>query len=40
LSGKEATDKGLPTLKRGDQIKVAINDQNLVVDYHLVGQEP
>jgi hypothetical protein len=40
LSGKEATDKGLPPLKRGDQIKVAINDQNLMVDYHLVGQEP
>jgi hypothetical protein len=40
LSAKEATDKGLPSLKRGDQIKVAINDQNLVVDYHLVGQEP
>jgi hypothetical protein len=40
LSSKETTDKGLPPLKRGDQIKVAINDQNLVVDYHLVGQEP
>jgi hypothetical protein len=40
LSVKEATDKGLPTLKKGDQIQVAINDQNLVVDYHLVGHEP
>jgi len=40
LSAKEATDKGLPPLNRGDQIQVAINDQNLVVDYHLVGQEP
>jgi hypothetical protein len=39
LSAKEATEKGLPPLKKGDQIQVAINDQNLVVDYHLAGQE-
>ena len=39
LSAKEAADKGIPPLRKGDQLQVAINDQNLVVDYHLVGQE-
>lgn len=39
LSAKEAVDKGLPVLKKGDQLQVAINDQNLVVDYHPIGQE-
>lgn len=39
LSAKEAVDKGLPVLKKGDQFQVAINDQNLVVDYHPIGQE-
>jgi hypothetical protein len=39
LSAKEAVDKGLPALKKGDQLQVAINDHNLVVDYHPIGQE-
>jgi hypothetical protein len=38
LSAKEATEKGVPPLKKGDRLQVAINDQNLVVDYHLIGQ--
>lgn len=38
-SEKEATAKGLPLLKKGDQLEVAINDQNLVVDYHLIGEQ-
>ncbi|HKN85889.1 MAG TPA: hypothetical protein VJV04_03420 [Nitrospiraceae bacterium] len=39
LPVKEAIDKGLPPLKKGDQIRLAINDHNLVVDYHLIGQD-
>ena len=39
LPAKEAIDKGLPPLKKGDQIRLAINDHNLVVDYHLIGQD-
>lgn len=31
LSAKEAVDKGLPALKKGDQLQIAINDQNLAV---------
>lgn len=38
LPAKEASDKGLPPLKTGDQIRLAVNDHNLVVDYHLIGQ--
>lgn len=39
LSGKEALEKGLPPLKRGDQLFLAVNDHNMVVDYHLAGQQ-
>jgi hypothetical protein len=39
LSAKEAVEKGLPPLKRGDQLQLAVNDHNIVVDYHLKGQE-
>ena len=39
LSLKEATEKGLPPLKKGDQVQFVVNDQNIVVDYHLPGQE-
>jgi len=39
LPAKEAIDKGLPPLKKGDQLRLAINDHNLVVDYHLIGQD-
>lgn len=30
--------KGLPTLKKGDRIEITINDQNLLVDVHLVDE--
>lgn len=30
--------KGLPTLKKGDRVEVIVNDQNLLVDVHLVGE--
>jgi len=39
LSVKEAADKGLPPLKRGDGLQLAINDHNLVVDFHLGGHD-
>ena len=39
LSLKEAADKGLPSLKRGDRLQLAISDHNLLVDFHLGGQE-
>ncbi|WP_447979526.1 hypothetical protein [Candidatus Nitrospira bockiana] len=39
LSLREATEKGLSDLKKGDRLELAVNDQNLVVDYHLAGQE-
>lgn len=39
LPAKEAMDKGLPPLQKGDQLRLAINDHNLVVDYHLIGQD-
>ena len=31
-------DKGLPELKKGDQVEITLNDQNLIVDIHLVGE--
>ena len=31
-------DKGLPDLKKGDQVEVTVNDQNLLVDVHKVGE--
>ena len=34
---KQAREKGLPEIKEGDQIEVTINDQNLIVDYHVTG---
>ncbi len=37
LSMKEAKDKGLPPLKKGEQLQVVVNDQNIVVDYHPAG---
>jgi hypothetical protein len=30
--------KDLPPLKKGDRIEVTVNDQNLLVDVHLVGE--
>ena len=30
--------KGLPDLKKGDRIEITINDQNLLVDVHLIGE--
>jgi hypothetical protein len=38
LSAKEASEKGLSRLRRGDRVELAINDHNIVVDYHLSGQ--
>jgi TusA-related sulfurtransferase len=35
---KEAIEKGIPSLKKGDRLEIAVNDQNLVIDYHLLGQ--
>ena len=31
-------DKGLPELKKGDRVEITLNDQNLIVDIHLVGE--
>ncbi len=31
-------DKGLPELKQGDRVEITVNDQNLIVDIHLVGE--
>jgi hypothetical protein len=39
VSLKEATEKGLPAFKKGDQVQLVINDQNVIVDYHLAGQQ-
>jgi hypothetical protein len=30
--------KGLPDLKRGDRVEITVNDQNLLVDVHLMGE--
>ena len=30
--------KGLPDLKKGDGVEVTVNDQNLLVDVHLLGE--
>src|SRR5690349_12465836 len=30
--------KGLPDLKRGDRVEITLNDQNLLVDVHLIGE--
>jgi translation initiation factor IF-1 len=34
----EAKEKGLPTIKKGDRLEITVNDQNLIVDYHLIDQ--
>ncbi len=39
LSRREAAEKGVLPLKRGDKLQVVLNEQNLVVDYHLLGEE-
>jgi hypothetical protein len=39
VSLKEGTEKGLPPLKKGDQVQLVTNDQNIIVDYHLASQE-
>jgi hypothetical protein len=31
--------KGLPALKKGDHVEITVNDQNLIVDIHVVGEE-
>lgn len=31
-------DKGLPELKEGDRVVITVNDQNLIVDIHLLGE--
>lgn len=33
----EAKEKGLPEIKKGDALEITVNDQNLIVDYHLVN---
>jgi hypothetical protein len=30
--------KGLPDLKKGDRVEIIVNDQNLLVDVHLIGE--
>ncbi len=35
---KMRKDKGLPDLKKGDRITISLNDQNLIIDVHLVGE--
>jgi TusA-related sulfurtransferase len=30
--------KGLPNVKKGDRIEITVNDQNLLVDVHLIGE--
>ncbi|WP_447962986.1 hypothetical protein [Nitrospira sp. Ecomares 2.1] len=32
-------EKGLPALKKGDRVDITVNDQNLIVDVHLEGEE-
>jgi hypothetical protein len=31
-------DKNLPDLKKGDRVAISLNDQNLIIDVHLVGE--
>lgn len=35
---KGAIEKGIWTLKKGDRVEIAVSGENLVVDYHPVGQ--
>jgi hypothetical protein len=30
--------KGLPNVKKGDRVEITVNDQNLLVDVHLIGE--
>ena len=39
LSRREAAEKGVLPLKRGDKLQVVLNEQNLLVDYHRLGEE-
>ncbi|HNP27846.1 MAG TPA: hypothetical protein PKK23_02290 [Nitrospirales bacterium] len=32
-------EKGLSDLKKGDRVEITVNDQNLIVDVHLAGEE-
>ncbi|MFZ1747413.1 MAG: hypothetical protein WBO24_20615 [Nitrospirales bacterium] len=32
-------EKGLPPLKNGDRVEIAVNNQNLIVDVHLAGEQ-
>lgn len=34
----QAKEKGLPEINKGDALEITVNDQNLIVDYHLVNQ--
>ena len=34
----QAREKQLPEIKEGDKIEITVNDQNLIVDYHLVDK--
>ena len=31
--------KGLPNLKKGDRVEITLNEQNLLVDVHLIGEQ-
>jgi len=33
-----AKEKGFSPIKKGDQLKITLNEQNLVVDYHPIGE--
>lgn len=34
----QAKEKGLPEIKKGDTLAITVNDQNLIVDYHLANE--
>jgi hypothetical protein len=35
---KQAREKGLTEVKEGDKLEITVNDQNLIVDFHLIGE--
>ena len=39
LSAREAMEKGISAVKKGDQLQLVMNEQNLLIDYHLAGQQ-
>ena len=39
MSQREAAEKGVLPLKGGDKLQVVLNEQNLLVDYHRLGEE-